>query len=88
MKQINIFGENRLRKFTKIRIACRGIVVENEKILVSQYEKINFLLIPGGGVDPGETLEDCVKRELVEETSYIVADRTFSHHNGLTLTIS
>jgi len=48
-------------------------------ILIRQYRR-SFdswqLEIPGGGVNEGETPEDAVRRELLEETGYI-ADRIF-----------
>lgn len=31
-------------------------------------------IVPGGGVDPGETHEEAAKREVLEETGLVVAD--------------
>ncbi len=72
MKQLEIFGENRFKDFTKTRIGCRGIVVADGKILVSREEKTDYWLIPGGGLETGETLEACCVREILEETGYII----------------
>lgn len=72
MKEINIFGDNRYKEFTKIRIACRGICFSNNKIVLSLLKKYNMYMIPGGGLEQNETLEECVEREVEEETGYIV----------------
>lgn len=37
METINIYGDNRFEKYTKIREACWGIVIKDGKILLS-YE--------------------------------------------------
>jgi len=71
MKKIEIFGCNRITPYSKVRAGCRGIVVEDGKILVSR-ERSGIVMIPGGGLEAGETLEDCCRREIEEETGYIV----------------
>ena len=46
-------------------------------VLVRQYRHPagrELLEIPAGVVEPGETPEDCIARELVEETGYEAAD--------------
>lgn len=56
----------------KIRIASRGIVIENGKILLSYEKNTGVYMSPGGGLEDGETLDDCCIRELREETGYAV----------------
>ena len=68
---ISIYGENRITPFRKVREGCRGIVVKDGKILVSR-EETGIVMIPGGGLEEGETLEECCRRELEEETGYTV----------------
>ncbi len=68
---ISIYGENRITPHTKVREGCRGIVVKDGKILVSR-EKTGIVMIPGGGLEKGETLAECCRRELEEETGYTV----------------
>lgn len=72
MKTIDIYGENRFEKYTKSREACRGIVICNDKILLTYEVNTNQWFIPGGGIESNESLEECCVRELAEETGYIV----------------
>ena len=67
MKVIEIFGEDRYPEYTKIREGCRGILIRGGKILLSYFKSLNIYMIPGGGIEPGESLEECCKRELGEE---------------------
>jgi 8-oxo-dGTP diphosphatase len=52
-----------------IRIRAAGILVHDGKILLARHEKNgkSYWLIPGGGVDYGETVEAAVIREYQEE---------------------
>ena len=55
------------------RVSSRAIIIENDKILVMFRRKIKegkvkeYYVIPGGGKEENETLEENVKRELFEE---------------------
>lgn len=50
----------------------QGLIIENHKILLIRgYERltgISFWVIPGGGPEPDESEEECVIREIKEET--------------------
>lgn len=72
MKTIEIFGDNRFAEYTKSRVACRGIVLSGEKILLTYEVNTDQYFIPGGGVEDAESLEECCRRELAEETGYLV----------------
>lgn len=72
MKTIDIFGENYFGTYTQTRDGCRGIIVRDGNILLSREENTDYWLIPGGGMEPGETPEECCVREVREETGYIV----------------
>lgn len=76
MKIIEIFGENKYPQYTKIREGCRGIVIKNGKILLSYAKYIDQYMIPGGGLEDGESLSECCIRELKEETGMIVLPHT------------
>ena len=54
------------------REGCRAIIIENGKVLLSWEERKNVYMTPGGGVEKGESLEECVVRELCEEAGYKV----------------
>lgn len=50
----------------------QGLIIKDHKILLIRGYDIpsgrSFWVIPGGGPEPGETEEDCVIREIIEET--------------------
>lgn len=56
---------------------CVAIIAVDDKdniLLVNQFRKSvekELLEIPAGGIDPAETPEDCVRRELREETGFL-----------------
>ena len=56
-----------------MRISSRAIIIENGKLLTMFRRKINngkvkeYYVIPGGGMENGETKEENVIRELKEE---------------------
>lgn len=72
MKEIDIWGANRFETHIKTRVACRGIVIKDGKLLVSLEEISDYWLLPGGGLENGETLAECCAREIEEETGYVV----------------
>ncbi|MBI9014699.1 MAG: NUDIX hydrolase [Clostridiales bacterium] len=55
------------------RVRCQGVVIKENRILVlRQYNsrtKEEYWLLPGGGKEVDETLEEGVIRELKEETN-------------------
>ena len=56
----------------KTRVGSRAVVIQNNKILLSHEKASGWWLIPGGGMEAGETPEECVVREVEEETGLIV----------------
>ena len=69
---IEIYGENYFGYFNKTRTCCRGIIINEGKILLSYETKTDQYMIPGGGLEEKESIEECVVRELSEETGYLV----------------
>lgn len=72
MKTVEILGANRFETFTKTRVGCRAVVVRDGNILLSHETQTGWYLVPGGGLEEGETLEACCVREVEEETGWIV----------------
>jgi len=51
------------------RTAARGIILDNEDILMIYTNRYNDYSFPGGGVDDGEDIKEGLIRELKEETN-------------------
>ena len=49
-------------------VACRGIIEKDGKYLVVNVTKHDITTFPGGRLEQGETLSECVVREVLEET--------------------
>lgn len=58
---------------THVRIRCTGLIVKDNSILLVEYDDngIHYNL-PGGGLEPGETIKEGVAREVFEETNALV----------------
>lgn len=72
VKTVEIHGANAHRTFSKTRAGCRGIVIKDSLMLISHELRTGWYLIPGGGLEDGETAEECCAREIREETGYLV----------------
>jgi 8-oxo-dGTP diphosphatase len=51
------------------RLGVGGVLIRDRKVLVNRASYREDFTIPSGYVEPGESLEDAVLRELFEETS-------------------
>ncbi len=51
----------------RIREAARALCILDRKILLTYEENTGVYMSPGGGLESGETLEECCIRELKEE---------------------
>lgn len=54
------------------RVAVYGIA-KNSKGRVATIRTPNGYFLPGGGIEKGETHEQCLHREFIEETGYKIA---------------
>ncbi|NKE04038.1 NUDIX hydrolase [Mesobacillus selenatarsenatis] len=52
------------------RVAIRAVIIKNHHILLVHSSRGDFKF-PGGGVEKNENHEDCLLREIREETGYI-----------------
>lgn len=68
VKTVNQYAKTYTDPPLKTRPASRGIIIENGKILLSHELNTGVYMSPGGGLEEGETLEECCVRELREET--------------------
>lgn len=60
-----------------MREGCRGIIEEDGAIYFAQLAERNQYLLPGGRIDDGESLIECVKRECLEELGMVVEVERF-----------
>ena len=72
MKTVDILGSNRFENYTKTRDGSRAIIIHDGRILLTHELNSGWWLLPGGGIEEGETPEECVIREVEEETGLIV----------------
>lgn len=59
-----------------MRKAVRAIVVKGDQTLVMHRNKFGreYYTLLGGGIDPGETAEQALRREILEESSLYVTN--------------
>lgn len=55
-----------------IRPSVRGIIMKDGKIAMMHSLKYDYYKLPGGGIEPGESYEDTLIREVREESGLIV----------------
>ena len=63
-----VFGEKNINEHYRDRVGAYLIPYQDGKIGIVKTSKGYFLI--GGGMDEGESLTDCLKRECLEETGY------------------
>ena len=68
MNTIQLVNDDYKGHVEHTRNASRGILLKDGKILLCYESKGNKYIIPGGGVEKEESLEQCCERELLEET--------------------
>ena len=54
------------------RPSVRGIIINGDRLLMMHSLKYDYYKLPGGGMEPGETLEQTLMREVREESGRIV----------------
>ncbi len=57
---------------TTFKIRCRAIIIHDGKLLVVKHRpESDYYALPGGHMEPGESVIECVKREIVEELGVV-----------------
>ncbi|MDQ3076205.1 MAG: NUDIX domain-containing protein [bacterium] len=51
----------------KFKIRCRGIIIDKEEILVVEHPGQEYFAFPGGKLELGEGVLECMEREIIEE---------------------
>ena len=64
------FGEKKENVDYYDRVGTYAIIIENNKLATVKTAKGNFLI--GGKIEEDESKEECIKRECLEETGYLV----------------
>jgi len=64
----------RIGKEGRIRLGCSAVIFNElrEKVLLTKRTDNGLWCLPGGGVDPGESVEETIIREVQEETGLTV----------------
>ncbi len=58
------------------RPSVRGIIIKNGRIAMMHSCKYDYYKLPGGGIEPGESLEETLVREVQEESGLVVKKDT------------
>lgn len=71
----------------------QGAIVQNQQILLIKHRENktgrSYWIFPGGGIESGETEEECVRREMKEETNLdvrilsLLSDRPYNEPGGI-----
>ncbi|MCR5462118.1 MAG: NUDIX domain-containing protein [bacterium] len=73
MRQIGVICEKKDCNFEKIdRKVVRGIGLHDGKLIMLYSAKYGNYSFPGGGMKKDESAIDCLKREVNEETGYVI----------------
>lgn len=58
----------------RIRLGCSAVIFDEarEKVLLTKRADNGLWCLPGGGVDPGESVEEAIIREIQEETGLTI----------------
>jgi 8-oxo-dGTP diphosphatase len=55
-----------------------GIIIRDRRLLVERSKDKEFFIAPGGSIEPGETPEQALVRELMEEFQITVREESLS----------
>ena len=58
------------------RPSVRGIIIRDGRIAMMHSCRYDYYKLPGGGIEPGESLEETLVREVQEESGLVVKKDT------------
>lgn len=61
-----------MRDGKKVEFVATGVIIEKGEILLVHHKKLNLWLPPGGHIEENELPNECVLREVKEETGFEV----------------
>lgn len=73
MKILTICPEGHNREIKYMREASRAVIIRGGEVLTSHEVLSGVWSLPGGGLEDGESSEECCVREVLEETGYKVS---------------
>lgn len=56
----------------RLRLTARAIIVNDNHLLICNVKERSYTYLPGGEVNPGESIKDALKREIDEELKKVV----------------
>lgn len=71
-----VFGEKIEGINYVIREGVYGVVINEQGKIAVVKNQYGFFL-PGGGIEKGETHEECLRREFIEETGYSIVIKNY-----------
>lgn len=58
--------------YKHLTVGVRTAVLVDGRVLLVRHGYIAGWQLPGGGVDPGESTQDAARREVIEETGFVI----------------
>jgi 8-oxo-dGTP pyrophosphatase MutT (NUDIX family) len=85
-----IFYGERIAKQGRIRLGCSAAIFDEQgRVLLTKRQDNGQWCLPGGGVEPGESVAEACEREVLEETGLSVRVTrlvgVYSHSDQLTV---
>lgn len=53
-------------------LGVRGLLIEDDRVILVKHSYVRGWYLPGGGVEPGETLAEAMEREVREEAGAVL----------------
>jgi len=74
-----LFGNKKSIPKNKIefRPGAYGIIFHGDKILLTNMKSTGKYVLPGGAIEPGETIKQALRREVYEETGIAIKIKKF-----------